>query len=157
MRKRRWVVCIAVSLGVVCEAAEPSTVAIEVTGTIPPKCANAGVPNGIQLDNLKAGGSSSVQFEINCNTPFAYTVQSANGAFQITGGTVTGTNLQTRVPYNLAITIPLDNGRAIADRCSSQSIAAGRVTCPFSTSGEQVAILRTGTMRLEWHRSSAHS
>src|SRR5579885_3444029 len=46
---------------------DPSSVKIEVTGAVEPRCSNAGFDLPLQLGNMSRAGSSSLQFEVNCN------------------------------------------------------------------------------------------
>lgn len=116
-------------------------VKVDLEGTVVPKCglnADSEASRALHIDNLLKAVVYQVKYNINCNAPFNYTIQSQNGALILDSG-ITTDDAITRLPYDIHIHIPTD-GAAIEDRCSSESIISGRITCLLHDSGMSVAI-----------------
>lgn len=115
-------------------------VTVGLEGVIAPHCglnegAAAEVP--LTISDLLKPATYRLSYGFSCNTPFQYVIQSQNGALALDGAV--GEGVVTRLPYDVGVYIPTDSG-VIDDRCSSESIAAGRTTCALHDSGAAIAV-----------------
>jgi hypothetical protein len=133
--------------------AGPSSVSIEVAGSIEPRCANTGFNLPMQVKDLSAGGSSAFQFEAGCNAPFQYTVTSRNGGFKLDGAAPAG-GLAGDLPYSVSVRIPLTGGQIIEDRFRSDQIKGGANAFSFGNSGNAVSISKTAEIKIAWEPSA---
>lgn len=141
----------AVGLLVAMSAAYATTIAatkvsVKLEGEIAPECTigatdAVGVNMG-QADVMRPG-TKDFGFTVNCNTPFEYRLEARYGALTHTGG------LAAAVPYTVGMYIPTD-GTTINDRCAGENIRSGQVRCPFSNSGNGIAMGSRGRMTLAW-------
>jgi hypothetical protein len=125
--------------------AADSSVDIEVTGAIPPYCANSAVTSPVSIDDIRKPGVATVAFTVDCNAPFQYSMQSAHGAMRLPHKSDAHT-----IPYSVRIRIPLTRGGAIDDMCESASLRAGAVTCKFTDSGGKIALNERGMAEVTW-------
>lgn len=133
--------------------AGPPSVSIEVAGIIEPRCSNTGSAYGIQVRDMATAGSDVIRFAVDCNAPFQYALTSQNGGFKLEGAAPHSSTLAFEVPYRVSVLIPLTGGGAIKDVCESSQIKAGVATCPFTGSGNSVAIGKTGELAVAWQAS----
>jgi hypothetical protein len=133
-------------------------VSVRLEGDVAPECDIAGAAAGgtatlgIPLDvgDVSRPGSKAYGFSLNCNAPFTYRLEAQYGALihaAATGASVPNAN--TAIAYDVAILIPTD-GPPIDDRCSGESIRAGTVSCPFSTSGNSIALGSQARITITW-------
>lgn len=103
-------------------------------------------------------GSIVVDFTINCNSPFKYSLTSSNGALTNTKAPPAGANsdpMLTRVNYNTTFKVALEDGNKteIDQVCTSSSLALGKPSCNssagFSDSGTSVAINKQASLKVE--------
>jgi hypothetical protein len=135
--------------------AAASRVQVEVTGTITPYCANSITAAPVNAGDPRKAGSASFAFTVDCNAPFQYTMQSDNGALRLTNAPDAVSRDQIEVAYNVHIRIPLTLGGSIDDTCSSKSIKHGATSCPFTDSGQKVAINQQAETQISWNSSQA--
>jgi len=130
---------------------EPSGVKIEVRGEIAPRCSNSGASFTFDLKDMSKAGSSGFSFQIDCNAPFIYALESENGAFVAEGGAqMSPAGFTSTVPYTVYTRLPLTGGRTIDDSCASASLKKGAQPCPFSTSGDAISIRQIGEVKVSW-------
>jgi hypothetical protein len=126
-------------------------ISIHIEGDIVSECAISGVAAGATLDlgDLAKAGSKDFPFTLNCNAPFNYRLEAQYGALTnaLAGGAPAG--FTATLPYDVAMHIPT-NGAPIDDRCSSDSLQTGRVTCTFTGSGNNIAIGSEARLAVTW-------
>ena len=93
----------------------------------------------MELGDVTKPGRKDYTFLVNCNAPFSYRVEAQYGALTSTNAEKGSGSFVAALPYDVAVRIPTD-GTPIEDRCPGESIKSGRVTCPFSNSGNNIAI-----------------
>ena len=129
-------------------AADASKVAIGLQGHISPKCSLSDMAG--QLDfgsggSGRASRSAAVDFTIDCNTPFIYRLSAQEGAMRLQGSSPGASEAHARLPYNISLTIPTDDGGALRAGCGSEVLSAdasGR-GCD-ADSGQAIATHRRG-------------
>ena len=144
--------CGAAMLAVSVTALAASKVAVRLEGDIAPECtiaggASVGVP--FDIGDMRRPGRREYAFALNCNTPFSYRLEAEYGALTHAGQDAAPRGFTAAVPYDVAVHIPTD-GASIDDRCTGESIRVGRVTCPFSTSGDSIALGSQAQLTIIW-------
>jgi hypothetical protein len=133
-------------------------VAIRLQGDVAPQCAisnsqisgtTLGLGVTMALPDITRPGRKEYGFTVNCNAPFDYRLEARYGALTHEGGAAAPDGFITAVPYEVAMHIPTDR-TTIDDRCPGDSIRAGQVRCPFSNSGDGVAMGSEGQLTLAW-------
>lgn len=129
-------------------------VTIGLTGMIGQTCivtgAGSSATRQLRINDIKSG-VFQFGYDIECNTPFKYSVESANGALTLGGRPSYTVNAGGKLPYMLAVRIPTDDV-LIEDLCTSESIKAGQVTCLFHDSRNGVAINGHATLTMHWQQ-----
>ncbi len=131
--------------------AAADAVKVEVTGNITPSCSSSSTTVTLNPADISKAGSAKSTFTIDCNAPFQYTMQSANGALRFVNAPATAAASQIEAPYNVHIRIPLTLGGVIDDTCSSAAIKLGAVSCKFSDSGQKIAVNQTAQAQISWN------
>lgn len=147
---------IAVAASLLPKAFAATKASVKIGGEIARTCTISGLNGGgssasasLALNDITKAGAKDLAFTLNCNTPFAYSLEAQIGALQHqTTPPASGEN-SSRIPYSVTVQIPTDAG-AIHDTCGSESIRAGAVTCAFSDSGSGIALEATSNLRLAW-------
>jgi hypothetical protein len=124
-------------------------VTIEVVGEIEPKCRLNAFPAGIELGQFSASGTQFVSFQIDCNTPFEYSIRSRDGALTTLGSPVQSMGFVNQIPYMLEARIPTD-GDSILDRCGSAGLSGVSPSCGNGNSGNATAIDQTASLIISW-------
>jgi hypothetical protein len=141
-----------------CDAAlAGSTVSVRLEGDIAPECSLAAGPAGpiataglpIDIGDVTRPGSRNYAFALNCNAPFGYRLEAQYGALTNAAAGPVPSGFTAAVPYDVAVHIPID-GPSIDDRCAGDTIRAGRVSCPFSTSGNNIALGSQAQLTITW-------
>jgi hypothetical protein len=132
-------------------------VRLKLEGSILPECsigsgsggtsAALGLP--LELDDITKPGRKDYAFLVNCNAPFSYRLEAQYGALTNTGPKTTPDGFTAAIPYEVAVRIPTD-GAPIQDSCPGESLRSGRVSCPFSNSGNSIAMLSQAQLSLTW-------
>jgi hypothetical protein len=148
-----WGVFCALLVTATKAAAGPSSVSIELAGSIEPRCANTGFNLPLQVKDLSASGSSAIQFEAGCNAPFQYSVVSRNGGFKLEGA-APASGFASDLPYSVSVRIPLTGGKIIEDRFRSDQIKTGANAISFGNSGNAVSIGKTAEIKIAWEPSA---
>jgi hypothetical protein len=150
------VTCAALSV----TALAASKVTVRLEGEIAPECtiaggastgraASLGLP--LHIGEVSRPGQRDYGFTLNCNAPFTYRLEAQHGALTHAAGNAAGAPAAA-IPYDVAVHIPTD-GASIDDRCTGESIRAGRVTCPFSDSGGGIALNAPARLTITWRPS----
>lgn len=140
-------------------------VQITVEGHVEPSCGLTGGAGSVQLGDISVAGERTLTFTVNCNAPFAYAVVSTHGGLASQSGVpVIGGDFASLKPYSIGSRFQTDLGSfGDAARESSTLTAAAAApclatafsaSCPFTTSGNGVAINKTGELTLEWGAAS---
>ena len=127
-----------------------NTVKIAVTGNIVPSCSTSSRVQVLDVGNIAKAGSAKVNFAVDCNAPFQYSVQSEKGAMRLVNAPATVPASRFEAPYNVHVKIPLTLGGQIDDTCNSKAIQLGTSGCKFSDSGQKIAVDQTAEMRISW-------
>jgi hypothetical protein len=144
--------------GVISAALAANKVTVKLEGEIGPECAiQGGTVSGssstlgmpLALGDISQPGHREFGFMLNCNTPFSYRLEAQYGALTNTSASVAPNGFTDAVPYDVAVRIPTD-GAAIEDRCASGSIRSGRITCPFTDSGNKIALQSAAQLTITW-------
>jgi hypothetical protein len=128
---------------------------IRLEGEIVPECAIAGTGGSaatLDLDDLSRAGSKDYRFLLSCNSPFSYHLEAQSGALT-NKAAVAAEGSPATLPYEIAIHIPTD-GKPIDDRCTADSLRAGRVRCPFSHSSNAIALDAESWLTVEWNAAT---
>jgi len=134
--------------------ANPSSISIEVTGTVEPRCLNTGFDAPLRIQDVASAGTDTIAFNVNCNAPFQYSLDSQNGALTLDGAAHPDGNMAGEVLYTVLIRIPLNSGPAIDDVRASRAIKAGAAVRHFTNSRNAVAIDKPGQMTISWEPGS---
>lgn len=125
-------------------------VTIEVVGEIDPKCRLSALPTGIELGQISASGTRSIPFQIDCNTPFEFSVRSRDGALKNPGAPENSSiGFSNQIPYMLEVRVPTDEG-LILGQCDSASLAVASPSCGHGNSGFATAINQTASLTVTW-------
>ncbi len=103
----------------------------------------------MELGDVTKTGRKDYAFLVNCNTPFSYWLEAQYGALTNSSAGPAAKGFTATIPYDVAVHIPTD-GAPIDDRCTSESLRSGRVTCPFSDSGNNIAMQSEAQLSLTW-------
>lgn len=143
-------------------AAPTDSVSLKLTGTVEARCA-LDIPNDntdIALGEVSAGAldkTAELTFTIDCNAPFAYSLESTNGALANTTTTIGqgSDDFDTTLDYEVQFKTALEDGdtASIDQTCTSASIdddlAAGSADqCDFEDSGTSIAIDEQGSLTI---------
>ncbi len=135
--------------------AAADAVKVEVTGNITPSCSSSSTTVTLNPGDISKAGSAKSTFTIDCNAPFQYTMQSANGALRLVNAPATAAASHIEAPYDVHIRIPLTLGGVIDDTCNSAAIKQGAVSCKFSDSGQKIAVNQTAEAQISWKDAQA--
>ena len=125
-----------------------SSGAVTLSGSVEPRCEISASPASADLSVLNGVGSKELSFTYTCNTPFAYQLQSANGALK--HKTLEApTGFFNRLVYTVEVNLPTD-GSPIDQTVISSDVVEGSTTT-FANSGSAIAIHKTGTIMLRWN------
>lgn len=123
-------------------------VTIEISGVIETECAVSGLQSHANLGQLSPSGTQMSSFQINCNTPFGYELQSSQGGLRHASARTAGVGFTTLIPYAVEVKIPTNIG-LIFDQCTSQMMASSD-GCAWSNSGNGISINETGSITIAW-------
>ena len=130
------------------------TLTMTVEGEVAPSCSFEFTDDSLTLEgDLPGALSGTASFMVDCNTPFAYSLISANGALAHDGSmqlASTSDMIAGFVPYSVTTTIPLEDGDTpeISDTCDSADILDGVGGCSLTDSGTSIALDKTGTVEI---------
>jgi hypothetical protein len=126
------------------------SVRIGLRGQIAPKCSLAGMAGRLNFDAGITGGKqrkAALEFTIDCNTPFIYSVSARDGAMLLEGARGSPAAMLTAMPYLIGLAIPTNDGGTLRAECGGAApggAAAARV-CE-ADSGYAVAMNQRGQM-----------
>jgi hypothetical protein len=127
-----------------------NTVKIAVTGNIVPSCSTSSAVQLLDVGNIAKAGSAKVNFAVDCNAPFQYSVRSEKGAMRLVNAPATAPAKRFEAPYDVRVKIPLTLGGQIDDSCNSRTMRFGATGCKFSDSGRKIAVNQTAEMQISW-------
>lgn len=157
------IVMASTALAGTASAADQIQIAIE--GRVEPSCGLSGVSGSLALGDITTAGERTLAFTVNCNSPFAYALVSANGGLAAQSKTkVIGGEFASLKPYSVGASFQTDLGMfgdaarpssALTSAAAAPCVAAAfGSSCPFTTSGNGVAINKTGELTLQWEAAS---
>lgn len=139
--------------------AEASKVTIGLQGHIAPKCGLSGADGKLDFGPIgRAGGRQerAIAFTVDCNTPFTYSMSSANG--EMGNGSTTPDPAKTRrFPYQVLLTIPTDDGGTLRKSCDSAHLTGGSshvARCEVE-SGEETSMGKIANLTVSWDATSS--
>ena len=132
--------------------ADAQDVTINLAGQIPTSCRLSGLANTITLGAVSAPGSTSLPFQVRCNTPFTFAVTSSAGALK-TDAATPSPGFTAAIPYTVELNIPTNIG-AIAGSCTSAALKQGGTGCSFPSSGQGVALAGDASLLLSWQTNA---
>jgi hypothetical protein len=145
---------VATAFAVVSSASQAQTVTLDIQGNLTESCALSGVPSGnVSLGDLTVAGSTTINFSVDCNAPFAYALVSGSlglGRIGGAGPTAPGSQpLASAVPYTIAASFTTDTGSFGNTALPSETLTAANaapcvapsysIACPFAHSGTGAA------------------
>lgn len=140
--------CISVAFSILLSHANDS-VTIEVTGEIDPKCRLSNFPAGFELGQISSPGMQTLPFQVDCNTPFEYSVRSHNGALKHFDSLEQNAAFSSTLPYKVEFRLQTDAGLILA-LCESAILATTAPSCGHGTSNGGIAISQTASMKITW-------
>ena len=136
-----------------------TSVTVQLEGEIGRECAILGggaaskggssLDTSVDVGDITRPGHKDIAFTVHCNTPFKYRLEAQYGALTHKNAQAAPRGFLGAVPYDVTVHIPTD-GVAIDDHCSGDSIRAGAVRCPFSNSGNGIALGTAGQLTVAW-------
>lgn len=132
-------------------ANERLELSLQIEGQIPQRCSVTGLSQTSLA--LEKNQTQTVQFSVDCNTPFSYSLRSSNGGLHHDGSTPVASgsdHFDALASYDVVVEIPLEQGdqAAISDQCNSQNLSGSGDTCTLSDSGTSIAIDELGTLSI---------
>lgn len=148
----RWhtgrVVASALALWVA-QARAADQVQIALVGEIEKSCAVSSAAATVDLGSVVNSGSRNLSLGITCNTPFQYSLTSANGGLRHAGSVTRVGAFADLLPYRVKVTVPTDAGGA-AFSCDSANMTAGASRCGPADSGSGITLGRMASLSLSW-------
>lgn len=110
-------------------------VQIALIGEIERTCSVSGGLDAVDLGDVTRGSRRDLSLGVSCNTPFQYTLVSANGGLRHNGGLKRIGGFTDLLPYRVNVLVPTDTGSAAFSCASDQmTVQAGRCA-PAQTRG----------------------
>lgn len=132
-------------------------VRIGLRGHVVPRCDLTGAPSSLDLGSLPeagAQGHGQLQFQLSCNTPFAYQLSSGYGAMRHANAAAGG-NIAAAFPYRATLNIPTDSGGTLSLDCASVQLGEPAGACA-GVSGEETAISKDASLTVSWGPLAGH-
>ncbi len=133
-------------------------VSVRLEGEVGRECAllqpgttqgGASLDTNVQVGDITRPGHRDFAFTVHCNTPFEYRLEAEHGALTHKAVREAPASFVSAVPYGVTVRIPTD-AVTIEDHCSGDSLRAGAVSCPFSNSGNGIAMDTAGRLTVAW-------
>ena len=136
-------------------AAEASRVSLELQGRIVPKCALSGAAGQWDFGPLGRSGARqerALAFTVNCNAPFTYGLSSSSGELRHQSAVAGADGLASRLPYQVLVVIPTDDGGTLRKSCDSAQLAGaqGQAAGCEADSGETTSMGKTSALTVSW-------
>ena len=135
---------------------DPQTLTVDVTGEVAGRCGFSTPPaDQPVLGDLATAGSLTLNFAVDCNTPFRVRAVSANGGLKTSSATGDGfTNL---LDYSLRLQLGTDAGGLDAT-CNADALVSAAGGCPYYgaaageglSSGQGVSLNSSGALKFDW-------
>lgn len=122
---------------------------IALIGEIQQRCGLSGSATSIDLGDVTRVSRRDLMLGISCNTPFQYTLLSANGGLRHAGPVHRIGPFTDLLPYRVNVTVPTDAGHA-EFVCDSDHMTAGARQCAPADSGAGIAVAQTAALSLSW-------
>lgn len=141
----------------------PTEVRIDLTGQVTARCELITPPSAMSGLRLDRRGQDQAAFKIDCNAPFNLRVVSRSGGFAAIDPTP---GIQTLKPYEVSVDVGTNAGRQTLGWCEASSLAAnGAGDCAFAgnstsrgwSSGDEIAMNQSGSLRLRWDEQGAEA
>jgi hypothetical protein len=122
---------------------------IALVGDIEQKCGLSGSTASVQLGDVTTHNHRDLTLGLSCNTPFQYTVQSANGGLRHAGPVNRIGPFIDLLPYRVNVVVPTDRGNAVFS-CDSDGMTKAARRCAPADSGDGIAVSETVSLSLSW-------
>jgi spore coat protein U-like protein len=153
-----WLLCAsaAAASSTTTMVGDPQTLTIDVTGQVAGRCGFSAPPvDQAHLGNLETPGSMTVDFTVNCNTPFRVRAVSANGGLKTSS--VTGDGFTNLLDYSLRLQLATDTG-ALDATCNADALVSAAGGCAYYgatageglSSGTGVSLNTAGALQFGW-------
>ena len=132
----------------VAAAAAPAcadSLSVTAKGTIQSSC-GVTLKSNFGAGNFAAAGQSAAEATVSCNTGFAIKVNSQKGAVQTTTAPPPG--FVNTLPYNIALSLPLDQGGTLSGTCAASAMTTAQTSCPMATGDGLVSSGKTASGRI---------
>ena len=140
-----WRLGLLVAMAAATTPARAESVVVHATGTIQASC-GVSLKTGFGAGNFSAAGQSTAEATVNCNTGFAIKATSQNGAVRNTTPPPAG--FVNTLPYNVALSLPLDQGGTLSGTCAASAMTTAQTSCPMATGDGLVSSGKTATGRV---------
>ncbi len=138
---------------------------IEITARIAERCGISPGEGGSNVSgNLENNETLTINFDIDCNTPFRIGVSSENGGLRLATAQRGDTNTDAQgfsimKRYQVGLQVQTDGGLLDGGTCRSDELTSREGRCNFYgdrpgrglSSGRRTAIDRTGTLTVSWN------
>lgn len=124
-------------------------VQIALVGEIERTCGVSGGIAAVDLGDVTAISRRDLTLGVTCNTPFQYTLVSANGGLRHSGTLTRIGAFADLLPYRVDVVVPTDTGRA-SFACDSAAMVESARRCAPADSGDGIALGRTAALSLSW-------
>lgn len=133
-------------------AAAADQVQIALVGEIERTCALSTGAAAVDLGDIRTSGRRDLALDVSCNSPFRYTLTSANGGLRHAGSISRIGPFAELLPYRVDFTVPTDTGRAVfaCDSTALSGTAADPTGCPPADSGGGIALGEIAALALSW-------
>lgn len=126
-------------------------VQIALVGEIEKMCALSGRTANIDLGNVMTQSRRDLTLRVSCNTPFVYSLSSANGGLRHAGQTSRIGTFVDVLPYRVQVSVPTDAGTA-AFSCDSIDMQPGTMRCSPADSGGGISLGQSVALSLTWQQ-----
>ncbi|MFC6199506.1 hypothetical protein [Ponticaulis profundi] len=141
-------------------------VEISVEGEIEASCALSGLTSSVTGLDFNTPGSTTLDYIVDCNAPFAYALESAGQSFELQAPSIGvspgSAAFEASLDYTITSNFITDNG-SFSDTLNSAELTAGNAApctaaafdpaCSFSDSGTDVAANPSGnnaSLQIAW-------
>jgi hypothetical protein len=133
-----------------CWAADDA-VTISMHGEIKPACGLSQQTSIVDLGNILEPGNKTIWFVLNCNAPFAYSIDSRFGGLKHTSVENAPNGFTTLLNYTITTNI-ITTSALINDTCTSRELIKSSNKCSLSDSGTGISLHQTVSFIVSWQQ-----
>jgi hypothetical protein len=139
---------VAVTLSVNVQAGSQD-VTITVQTVVPPACTVSNTAPVVDLGDITRKGSASVRVGFSCNSRFAFSLSSQNGAVTLNRTTTANPPFLTSLPYSLSYQLETDT-KILVDTCYSGNMKEAASICGGVSNANASAFQKNITLGFSW-------